>query len=77
MKDTISLSQSENKLKFTALREAGYDTLADEYNYRNLILCSKKHPDLDRYVDTTFRSINDILKAVSSDLMTVGYKVVA
>lgn len=80
---TIKLSDEENiKMKYKAIQEAGFKAQrmivrnrAGEFIRDFYILSDSKNPNLDKYIETRYGTLNDLLKGIRDYLR--GYKLVA
>jgi hypothetical protein len=67
----LKLSQTEKYKKFQAVRKAGYDVVNENSKY----ILVDKQSNADDYIETTFRSIDEILTVLAGYLLKVGIMV--
>ena len=68
----ININGTELYKKFNAIRQAGFDLEKSESGY-GWILTDKKNPNADKYIDTYYNSVDEVLEVLSSCLMQAGY----
>ena len=64
---TIALSEIPKHKKFQLAAIAGYNIIQDNNRYRI--------EGADNYIDNDFRSIDDILRLISNDLIRKGFMI--
>ena len=72
----ININGTELYKKFNAIRQAGFDLEKSESGY-GWMLIDKKNPNADKYVDTYYNSVDEVLEVLSDYLVRVGYLIVS
>lgn len=72
----ISIKGTELYKKFNAIRSAGFDLIKKEKGY-GWELIDKKNPNADKYIETYYNSVDEVLEVLSDYLVRAGYLIVS
>lgn len=70
----MRLNKTGNYMKFEVIKKAGFELVEEGKGWRLIDKCGS---NIEKYVDTHFKSVNEALSVLSNYLSDVGYKVVA